>query len=331
MPAAFTAAAARIFIDLSLDSGPVHNGVWIAALVAVLPAIPYLLCLDAVSGGCLQKTWIRRLLALLFLPMALLDAAQVLSVIVRTSGCLTLDYVPAFWLALPMALVILWCVWRNGDAIGYAAILWSKVFPALMLLVVLLQARHYRPEWLMPLLGNGWRDIVTGGVRASGCLAASTAVLLAADGSGKAQTRGYSFGWLAFAPAIAALLLALRLMMAPTGVGAMPWTARLDALLTNGRAPLYLQLPMILTFFTGLLHLLACDGFAASALLQGLVPALDGRLCGAVVAVASLALSLQDLTGSGVTLWLFFVAAPGVALAALFQSALVRGDRRCEG
>lgn len=331
MPAAFAAAAARIFIDLSLDSGPVHNGVWIAALVAALPAIPYLLCLDAISRGSLQKAWIRRLLALLFMPMALLDAAQVLSVILRASGLLTLDHVPAFWLALPVALVMLWCVWRNGDAIGYAAILWSKVFPALMLLVVLLQARHYRPEWLMPLLGNGWRDIVRGGVRASGCFVASTAVLLAADESNKGQARGHGIACLALAPAIAALLLALRLMMAPTGAGAMPWVARLDALLTNGRAPLYLQLPMILTFFTGLLHLLACDGFAASALLQGLVPALDGRLCGAIVAIASLILSLQGFTGPGVTPWLFLAAAPAVALAALLQSASVRGDRRCEG
>ena len=265
------------------------------------------------------------------MPIALLDAAQVLSVIVRASDCLTLDHVPAIWLTLPVALVMFWCVWRNGDAIGYAAILWSKAFPALMLLVVLLQTRHYRPEWLMPLLGNGWRDIVRGGVRASGCLAASTAVLLTADGTGKARSRGHGFGWLALAPAIAALLLALRLMMAPTGAGGMPWTARLDALLTNGRAPLYLQLPMILAFFIGLLHLLACDGFAASALLQGLIPALDGRLCGAIVAVVSLILSLRGFPGSGATPWLFLVAAPAVALTAMIQSASVRGDRRCEG
>lgn len=328
VPAAFVAATVRIFLDLALDSGAI-NGAWIAALLGALPAIPYLLCLDAVQSN----TRAEAPLLLMLLAVAALDAAHMLSVTVRAAGYLTLDYVPAPYLALPLALAILWCVWRNGDAVGYAALLWIRLFPALLLLVVALQLRHYNARWLLPLLGNGIGDIIRGCARASGWFVPATAIFFAVDRSGDGSGERPSIAGLCYAPVIAAVLLALRLMMAPTGPG-MTWAARLDALLTNGRAALYLQLPMILAFFISALHLLVCECFAASALLQRLAPALDGRLCAAIATFACAGLSMSGLTGAFVEFiapWLYVAAAVAVALLALLRPRPKGGERPCEG
>lgn len=331
MPAAFVAISTRLFLDLGLDGGTIHNGVWIAALLGALPTIPYLLCLDAVSTAHNQKAFSRWLLFPLLLTIVVTDAARVLSIVARAAGYLTLERVPALWLVLPMALAMLWCVWRNGDAIGYAATLWTRVLPALMLVVLLLQARHFRAEWLHPLLGDGWRTIFGDGVRASGCFVPATALLLVCRETDNHVAHRFGLGWLCLAPAVSALLLILRLMMTPTALNGMPWLERLDALLTNGRAPLYLQLPMITAFFTGLMHLLACECFAAAALLQRCFPGLNGRVCAALAILACTIMSLFNAPGAGMLSWLFFATAPVVALAALMRPAAVGGGRSCAG
>ena len=168
--AAFVAAVTRVFLNLSLDGDAPHNGIWIAALLGAVPAIPYLLCLDAVRKSSTGVTPVRKALMLILLLITALDAARVLSIFTRASGYLALEFVSPLWLTLPVALAILWCMWRNGDAVGYAAMLWTKVFPALMLVVILLQLRHYHAEWLRPLLGNrnrvGRRCLFGGGTAA---------------------------------------------------------------------------------------------------------------------------------------------------------------------
>ena len=329
MPAAFVAISTRVFLDLGLDGGTIHNGVWIAALLGALPAIPYLLCLDAVGSTRKPGIIIRWLLTPVLLTIVVTDAARVLSIVSRAAGYLTLERVPALWLILPVTLAMLWCVWRNGDAIGYAATLWTRVFPALMLVVLLLQARHLRMEWLHPLLGDGWQAIFGDGVRASGCFVPATALLLACRDTDNHAARPFGLAWLCLAPAVSALLLILRLMMAPTGLNGMPWLERLDALLTNGRAPLYLQLPMITAFFTGLMHLLACECFAAAALLQRCFPGLNGRVCAVLVVLSCTVMLLLNAPGAGMLPWLFVAAAPVVALAALIRPAAVGGGRSC--
>ena len=317
--AAFVAAVTRVFLNLSLDGDAPHNGIWIAALLGAVPAIPYLLCLDAVRKSSTGVTPIRKALMLILLLITALDAARVLSIFTRASGYLALEFVSPLWLTLPVALAILWCTWRNGDAVGYAAMLWTKVFPALMLVVILLQLRHYHAEWLRPLLGNGWRDIARDGIRTSGCLVPVTAIMLACDDRGALKESRPAIGWVAAACLVAALLLVLRLMMAPAGKYGLPWLSRLDALLTNGRAPLYLQLPMIMAFFVSLFHLLTCECFAASALLQRLIPALNGHLCGSIVVIGSAFIALNGFVGTRFVSLAFPISASAVALTALFQ------------
>ena len=332
LPAAFVATATRIFLDLALDGVPIHNGAWIAALLGALPALPYLICLDILAGR-LSDGPARRSLTGLLLAVTALDAARIVSVALRTAGFFTLEPASLVVLVLPVTLATLWCTWRNGDAIGYAAMLWRRVFPALMLAIILLQWRHYRVQWLRPWLGKGWGNIVEGAIRTSGCYVPATSILFVCKPVNRGGEWRHEAARVAIASAVAALLLVLRLMMTPSGIDDMPWISRLDALLTNGRAPLYLQLPMIVAFFVGIMHLLACECFAASALLQRLAPGLGGRVCAGIVTSMSAILpfvysfrSIQDRLMP----WLFAVAALPVALAALSENGLLGGKRPCE-
>ena len=328
--AAFAAATARVFLDLALDAGQVHNGLWIAALLGALPVIPYLLCLETVGS---VPHPLRRLLTLLALIVTALDAATVFASVARTFGWLALDHVSGLVLTVPLTLAALWCACRNGDAVGHAAMLWIRVFPALLLIVVLLQMRCFRAEWLRPLLGSGWPDIANCSLRTAGCFIPATSVLLACGDDNPGPNHLPSFARVACAALVAALLLVLRLMMTPTSRLYMPWLARLDALLTNGRAPLYLQLPMILTWFIGLLHLLTCECFAASALLQRLVPAVNGRVCTAVVIIGCASVSFlgfPEALENDALPWLFIVAAALLSIAVLARRLSKGGKRLCE-
>ena len=328
--AAFAAVTARVFLDLALDAGQIHNGLWIAALLGALPVIPYLLCLDAVRS---VPHPMRRLLTLLALIVTALDASMVFASVARTFGWLAMDHVYGLVLTVPLALAALWCAFRNGDAVGYAAMLWIRIFPALLLIVILLQTRCYRAEWLRPLLGNGWSDIINDSLRTAGCFIPATSVLLVCDDESPAPSRRPSFARVACAAFVAALLLCLRLMMAPSSRIYMSWLARLDALLTNGRAPLYLQLPMILTWFIGLLHLLTCECFAASALLQRLIPAVNGQVCAAVVVIGCASMSFfgfLEALKNGAGPWLFIAAATLVSVAVLARRPSKGGKRLCK-
>ena len=121
------------------------------------------------------------------------------------------------------------------------------------------------------MLGRGAGGILRWGLRAAGWLALLAGAALAACDDEASFARVAQS--LAFAALAAAGLIALRLMMAPD-LGAAEWDrrVRLDSLLTNGRAPLYLQLPMIAMWFTGMLHLLAFEGCLGQALLVRAAP-----------------------------------------------------------
>ena len=313
--AALAAASARLFLGLVVDAPVTRNGAWLSALLGGLLAAPWVFCV------CRYRPRHAALLAPLA-ALALLDAASVLSAVTRSAGYLALDRSPMLALLLPTGAAALWCVWRNGDAVGFGAMLWARIAPALLLVVVLLQGRYFRPCWLCPALGEGWPSILEGGVRSAGWIAASCAVLALPD---EADKRAFPHGIALIASAISALLIALDLMMHPTPLHGGGWLDRLDALLCNGRAPLYLQLPMIALWFAGLMHLLACELFAAAALGQRLLPRLDGRLCALIAVAAALALSRASalpLLSSSIAPYSF------AATGALTAAVMLRGERK---
>ena len=326
--AVLAAIAARAFVTLAVDSPATHNGAFLCPLIAGLLALPWLLCLRALSdvkGGPAIPLYA------LLLAVTLLDGAATAGEIAGSAGYLALDRIPARVLLLPVGLSALWCAWKNGDAMGYAAMLWARLFPALLVLIVALQARCFRPDWLMPALGSGPSAIFAGGIRLAGRLFPCSALLLLAEGDAKLRT-GATAGTLAVAVAIPALLLTLHRMMTPTPLADMGRLYRLDSLLTNGRAPLYLQMPMICAWYAGLLHLLVCECFTAAALVQRLIPRLDGRLCAALaVAAATLGAGFLPVSDAmeAVSPWLYVTVAPVTAIIAFIAARRKGGAVEC--
>ena len=101
---------------------------------------------------------------------------------------------------------------------------------------------------------------------------------------------------MAMATVIAALLIATRLMMTPfLALNAMDRTMLLDSLLTNGRSPLTLQLPMIVIWCLGMLHLFCFECFLCAALLKRCVHSLPYGLCSALTAALIFAMALFRL------------------------------------
>ena len=315
--AALCAVASRVFLGLVVDMPTTHNGAWLSALLGGLLAAPWLVCARTVRASRVAQS----LLAL----YVVLDAASVLSALTRSAGYLALDRASPMLLALPAGVAVLWSVWRGGDAIGYASMIWVRIAALLLVALALLQWQYFRPEWLAPALGNGWTAIADGGIRAAGWIASASAVLAVPD------PEGYPLSVLPPPMGgiwVCALLMTMAGMLTPTTLfGA--WLNRLDDLLCNGRAPLYLQLPLIVLWFAGLLHLLVVQCFSAAALLQGSV-GIRGRLCGLFVVAAVLVLSRQEALAAlsvFISKWGFVAIGMVSALPVLFVEG---GPPACE-
>ncbi len=294
--AACAAVAARLFIGLTLEKPAIHNGAWLSALLGGALALPWALALgwlrDVEAGRTARALAPLRLLLLIGL---IADASLLFATAADSAGYLALDRRDPAALLIPAALAALWCVLRGGDAVGYGAMAWTRLFAALMLVVIVLQLRHYRPQWLAPALGPGLPSVALAGARSAGRVMLASGVLLVADhreprrGRLRAILRAHALGIL-----VAAGLIVLRLMMTPTPLGETSRLNRLDSLLVNGRAPLYLQLPMISLWFAGLMHLLACECFTAAALFRRLLPRVPGRACAVLTLLSAALLSRSD-------------------------------------
>ena len=332
--AALAAVATRLFIGLTLEKPTIHNGAWLSALLGGLLALPWALGLGLLQspGARRQRRAMAPLRAALLVGLVA-DAAQLFSMAARSAGYLALDRRDPAALLIPAALAALWCVVRGGDAVGYGAMAWTRLFPALMLVVVLLQFRHYRPQWLTPVLGPGWGAICLSGARAAVRVMLASGVLLASDGEDE-KGDGLRPTLRAFVLAIlaSAVLIVLRLMMTPTMPEGMSWLDRLDSLLVNGRAPLYLQLPMIALWFAGLMHLIACESFTAAALARRLLPRAPGWSC-AILAPLFAALLSHSEAATGVidacAPWFGAILALCAALAFVPLPAREGGAKPC--
>jgi len=325
--AALLAIVVRMFIDLTVDQA-IHNAGWAAALLGGILATPWILGVIQVRRN---KAGLPLLLRLALLMATLLDASLSLASVVRSAGYLTLEHVSYFYLLIPASLVALWCVLKNGNAIGYGAMVWIRVFPVVILIIVILQFRHYSPAWLCPLLGNGLWETGIYGIQCSGRIMIASGILLTVeDSDNQAEALRPHLRMLTAAVGMSSLLIVLRLMMTPTMIrGAQSWFARLHSLLVNGRALLYLQMPMITLWLTGLMHLLVCESFVATASLQSLVPRLDGKWSALTVMLTVAALSVYSLFGNGLAISLSVWSAvllPGLLGFTLFHWTHIGGS-----
>ena len=276
--AAWLAAATRCFCGLAL--GGAHAGAWLAALAGAALAEWLVRGVDRVLlDGHDDLPPVPAAALLLPLLTDLLFSAHILT---GSAEYLAPEPTSALLPKLLLALALGWIVSRNGAGMVYGAAMWLRLLPLLFLPVLLLQLTHFRAAWLFPLLGSG-AALLPDALRSALWLALPfVASRLLADGKPPQDRR---FSPLTAGLTVAALLL-LRQMMTPAMPGVLDasWLNRLDSLLTNGRAPLYLQLPMIALWTVCLVNLASFDALACASCLQRLAPGLDGRLCGAATA-----------------------------------------------
>lgn len=274
--ASLTAAMAiRLFYGLALDAPEAANAAWLAAPLGLLLALPlvWLTCrMDCRSMRALSLP--------LFVALAL-DAAASIEWTAYSESCLAFEHISPTWMTLPLLVALARVAWLGGDALGGAARFWVRLFALLMAVVLLYQLPYYNPGWLAPWLGNGRAALLRVGVRAGGwCALLGTSAAAACEEELRLRD---ILPAMALAAGVAAALLALRQMMAPVITsGEVNRSMRLDALLTNGRAPLYLQLPMLVSWFAGMLHLMAFEGVATCALLRRLLPRAKEAPCAAL-------------------------------------------------
>lgn len=289
--AVFCAAAiAKVFCDLTLELPRLHNGALLAALLGGAFAAPIV---RAMTSAARSPSF--RVSCALLAPLAALEASRSIRTLAHAASFLAFDRVPIALLTLPICLVLLRVLLLEGDAIGASARVWLKVFPLFMVLILALQLPHLEPDWLFPVLGNGWAAVLTGAVRVAATLCLLGALWLCA-GVEKMPSKPHIL--VLAAASVAAGLTALQLMMTPTTVsGELTRVYLLDALLTNGRAPIILQLPMVIVWFIGMLNLLTAEAFLAASLLGQCFPRLDRRPAALIALVFVIILSVIRVPG----------------------------------
>lgn len=283
--AALPAAAVHAFCALALQAPSPGGAGWLSALIGTLLALPALAWGTRIGKG-------RGILCAALLLLTLESAALAAGWIAASGMFLALDSMHPLLLVAPGCLAALWCVSRGGDALGGGATVMVKLSPALLIPILLIQLPCLRAAWLFPILGSGPRAVTTDALRfAAALLGAYLPAAFLAGREDPSCPRRWA-GCLLASGLVAAAALLIQRMMTPalTGSAASLAQNRLDALLTNGRAPLYLQLPMLALWFAALIHALAFDGLCAAALLKRLLPRLDGRACGAIAVLAAFAL-----------------------------------------
>ena len=317
-----SAVAARLFYGLALDASEAANAAWLAAPVGFALALPVIWAFCKVGKGAA-----RPLASLLFVPLSL-DAAAAIECTAFSESCLALQHASTAFLMLPLLLAMLRCAWLGGDAVGGAARISARLIALLLFIVLLYQLPYFNPGWLTPIWGTGMTGILHSGIRAAGwigLLCASSAIVCEDD-----LTPQSILPVVLFATAAATLLVALRQMMSPVmTMGHVDRAVSIDALLANGRAPLYLQLPMIVAWLVGMLHLMAFEGIAACALLHRLFPGLKEGICIALGLLPIAALSLLRVPRMGMIREAFPYLYHAMAVSAVILWIMKGGKAKC--
>jgi len=274
------AVIARTVCGVVIDLPGLLNAGWLSILLGGLLALAPALCISCLRK-CERVNTPRPVRAAFFL-IAIYDAGVVSAAIADSASFMALNSTAAVYLMLPQLALCLFCLRLNGDALGASAGVWNRILPCLLLIVFLLQAADYRPEWLTPILGPGASTILEGALRAAGWFTLPTALYLAAEPEVCGQeTQLHPIRTLFLCTAFAVLIALSFSMMTPALLDAKLTgrAFRLDALLANGRAGLGLQVPTIALWYVGLFYALLFDLFAAAVMLQKILPGQNRDAC----------------------------------------------------
>lgn len=324
------AVIARVVCGVIIDMPELMNAGWLTVLLGGLLAPP-----AAFAVSQLRRTGSNpsKLLCVFFCIIAICDAATVASSIADSASYMALNTSPAVYLLLPQLALCLFCLRLNGDALGTSAGIWNRILPWILLVVILLQAKDYRPEWLTPVLGPGLPEIVTGSLRAAGWFILPTALYLIAEpgigGKSVPLTPMKTLGVCTLFAAFICLITSMTMPAIPDK-NLFSRSFRLDALLSNGRTGLAQQLPIISLWYLGLFYSLLFDMFTAAAMLQALRPDWNRHACIWIPIIITGILACEKFAGRNAALkvadWLYILQSALIAIAMFKAMLSKKGD-----
>ncbi len=317
------AIVARVVAGAVVDMPELMNSGWLSILLGGILTAPLYLFISRMKklsrnvslscGACL-----------LFFAISIFDAAAVAAIIADSASTMALNSTAAVYLMLPLAILCLGCLRLGGDALGASAGIWNRFLPALLAIVLILQARHYQPEWLTPLLGPGLPSIFAGALKAAGWFALPAPLFLIAEPDVKGPERKlHPLRTLLICTCFAAGIGVIFSMMTPVlqdeNLGVR--TFRLSLLLANGRSGLALQLPSIALWYPGLFYALLMGVFTGAVMLQKALPGWSPRACIWTAMLSAAIIAASHFSGRNTATaaagWLYAAIIAAIALGYL--------------
>ena len=217
---AIVAVSSRFLMGIFLDMPWLYNAAWLSALGATLLCAPLGLLIDRFARANDARSALEaleahsgrlltRCVSMLFCLICAYETAVTARVLSNTVRHVALSESSALSLLLPLLLAAMLAACLNGQAVGSAARVWLKFVPVLLLIVVLIQAKSYRLQWLFPLLGPGLETLADGAVGGAGWLSLFALLWLCAQRDEGAPSRSGALLPMLATGAACALLLAL--------------------------------------------------------------------------------------------------------------------------
>ena len=277
------ALGVRMFWGLAVDFPFAMNASWICPLIGFLIYLPLGFAIQQAGKLSNRSVWsnltsalpfpIVHGIGLLFVLILLYDASVTVRLLASSANLIALKDVTVHILIFPLALVVAGVALLGGDAVGNCARLWLKILPVFAVVLLTVQANHYRIGWITPILGDGINSILSGSIYCAGCLSLlSLSWLIAVPDQGK--------GKILFCTALPCLAVSILMLTQHMSFPAMiniPFTraARIELILSNGRMSLSPQLLLDILWFGGLLQLISAEVVTAASYLSVLFSRLN--------------------------------------------------------
>lgn len=337
-PMLFITVAARLFWGMAVDCPTVHNAAWMCPLTGFLIALPFLLCcasaarlgndspLNNLAAHC--PAAVTSLSLILLALLLLLDCAVNMRMLAGTANVLALGSLSIGALLIPLAAIAAASALLGMDAAGNSALLWLRLLPLPLLVLLITQAGSWEPGWLTPILGDGPRRILSGGVYCSGGIALLAFPFLVStpDRSRRSPILYIALG----AVAASLLLLVLQMLCPPLTTILLSRSSRTELILNNGRVRLSMQLLLIVLWYGALTHLVSVEASSVACALGKLLPKAPRWSLAAAITLLCFILACLPISTPDecVRIFNWYYPLAGIALITLLVGAACKGRKK---
>ena len=171
------ATAMRLIWHFSIVDNAAYNSAWLCPLIGFIFFLPIGYAIKALSQetcGCAfnapflsEKAPLGRIIASVSFMLLSIDTAQNVLLLSHTANIMALGEVPIWLVSIAFALLAFICAFLGMQAEGRSAMIWLRIMIPLLAVMVIVQFGSYRPEWLTPIFGGGFKAIFSGGLRSA--------------------------------------------------------------------------------------------------------------------------------------------------------------------